>query len=103
MQAEAKVEMKKIRSSRNLDLNLSLPRARAPTEMFSLGLPCLKVRNDVQRPARLAVRIGITFNNALAVRLLSLQQGQPWAACDREEWGLSIQFLACYSSSPSRG
>lgn len=75
MKAEAKVEMKKIRSSLNLDLDLTIPRARAPTGMFSLGLPCLKFRNDVPRPAGLAVRIGITFNNALATRLLSLQQG----------------------------
>jgi len=32
-------EMKKVRSSLNLDLDLSLPRAGAPVGMFSLGWP----------------------------------------------------------------
>ncbi len=71
--------------------------------MFSLGLPCLKVRNDVQSPAGLAVSSGITFYNALAARLLSLQQGQTWAACDRGERGLSIQFSACYPTCTLAG
>jgi len=48
MKAEAKVEMKKVRSSLNLDLDLSLPRAGAPIGMFALGLACLKARDDVQ-------------------------------------------------------
>ena len=58
--------MKKVRSSLNLDLDLSLTRAGAPTGMFSLEWPCLKVRNDVQSPAGLAVSRGITFYNVLA-------------------------------------
>ena len=71
--------------------------------MFSLRWHCLKVRNDVQSPAGLAVSSGITFYNALAARLLSKQQGQTWAACDRGERGLSIQFSACYPTCTLAG
>ena len=46
--------------------------------VFSLGLACLKVRNDVQSPASLAVSIGITFYNALTARYsLHCNRGGP--------------------------
>jgi hypothetical protein len=34
--------------------------------VFALGLACLKARDDIQSPAGLAVRIGITSYNVLA-------------------------------------
>ena len=56
--------MKKIRSPLNLDL--SLFRVGAPVGVFSLGLDCLNAHGDIQSPAGLAVRIGITSYNVLA-------------------------------------
>jgi hypothetical protein len=56
--------MKNVRSSLNLDLSLS--RAGAPVGVFSLGLACLNAHGDIQSPAGLAVRIGITSYNVPA-------------------------------------
>lgn len=38
--------------------------------VFALGLACLKARNDVARPAGLAVSLGITAYNVLAAVVL---------------------------------
>ena len=66
--------MKKVRSSLNLDLDLSLPRAGAPIGMFALGLACLKARDDVQSPVSLAVSIGITTYHVLAAVVIFIKR-----------------------------
>ena len=72
--------MKKVRSSLNLDLDLSLPRAGAPIGLFALGWPASKLAT-MSGVAGLAVSIGITSYNVLAPWLFFwLQQGRIWAA-----------------------
>ena len=90
--------MKKVRSSLNLDLDLSLSRAGAPAGVFALGLACLKARDDIRSPAGLAVSIGIISYTVLAavLSLSGLQQSLAWAACCCRKRGLSIRFSACY-------
>jgi hypothetical protein len=65
-------------------------------EVFSLGLACLKARDEVQSLAGLAVSIRTRPTTRWQPWLLSgLQQGRAWAACCCGERGLSIRFSAC--------
>jgi hypothetical protein len=80
MKAEAKVEMKKVRSSLNLDLDLSLPRAGAPIGLFALGLACLKARDDVQSCRSGGEYRDHVLQRAGAVVIFLAQQGRIWTA-----------------------
>jgi hypothetical protein len=52
----------------------SSPDAALRRGVFSLGLACLKARDDVQSPVGLAVSIGITSYNVLAAVVIFIKR-----------------------------